>query len=45
MEKDVTTERSQRIAALVDRILAQVRTVPPEVLQRRPQEGEWTAMQ
>lgn len=45
MEKDGTTERSQRIEALIDGILAQVRTVPAEVLQRRSQEGEWMAME
>ncbi len=45
MEKDVTTERSQRVEALVDGILAHVRAVPPEALQRRTQEGEWTAME
>lgn len=45
MEKDVTTERRHRLVMILDGIFVQVRTVPPEALQRRPQEGEWTAME
>jgi len=45
MEKDATTERRHRLVMVLDGILVQVRTVPPDALQRRSQEGEWTAME
>lgn len=45
MEKDVTTKRSHRLEAVIDGILALIRAVPREALQRRPWEDEWTAME